>query len=66
MQYSQSIFRITAQEDFVRDVLVAGLAELGYETFVDKLTEQHRDDPSIKYHIVKIKAYAIWHDIQIF
>ena len=35
MQYSQSIFRITAQEDFVRDVLVAGLAELGYETFVD-------------------------------
>ena len=23
----------------------------GYETFVDKLTEQHRDDPSIKYHI---------------
>lgn len=23
----------------------------GYETFIDRLTEQHRDDPSIKYHI---------------
>ena len=23
----------------------------GYETFVDKLTEQHRNEPSIKYHI---------------
>ena len=23
----------------------------GYETFVDKLAEQHQNDPSIKYHI---------------
>ncbi|MBQ9661766.1 MAG: DUF1972 domain-containing protein [Oscillospiraceae bacterium] len=23
----------------------------GYETFVDKLTEQHQNDPTIKYHI---------------
>ncbi|MBQ8100306.1 MAG: 50S ribosomal protein L11 methyltransferase [Paludibacteraceae bacterium] len=35
MQYSESVFRISATESFVRDVLVAGLADLGYETFVD-------------------------------
>lgn len=23
----------------------------GYETFVDKLTEYHQDDPRIKYHV---------------
>ncbi len=33
MQYSQATFQITAQESFVQDVLVAQLAEIGFETF---------------------------------
>ncbi len=39
----------------VRHVFIIGAKSLGqyggYETFVDKLTEQHQNDPSIKYHI---------------
>ena len=38
-----------------RHVFVIGSKSIGqyggYETFVDKLIEQHQDDPSIKYHI---------------
>ncbi len=33
MQYSQATFQIAAQESFVQDVLVAQLAEIGFETF---------------------------------
>ncbi len=33
MQYSQAIFQIAAQESFVQDILVAQLAEIGFETF---------------------------------
>jgi rhamnosyltransferase len=39
----------------VQHVFVIGSKSIGqyggYETFVDKLTEQHQNDPSIKYHI---------------
>ncbi len=33
MQYSQATFQIAAQESFVQDILVAQLAEIGFETF---------------------------------
>ncbi len=33
MQYSQATFHIAAQESFVQDILVAQLAEIGFETF---------------------------------
>ncbi len=33
MQYSQATFLISAQENFVQDVLIAQLAEIGFETF---------------------------------
>ncbi len=33
MQYSQATFHFTAQEAFVQDILVAQLAEIGFETF---------------------------------
>ncbi len=33
MQYSQALFQLDTQEDFVQDVLVAQLAEIGFETF---------------------------------
>ncbi len=33
MQYSQATFQVSAQEAFVQDVLVAQLAEIGFETF---------------------------------
>lgn len=39
----------------VQHVFIIGSKSIGqyggYETFVDKLTEQHQDNPSIKYHI---------------
>lgn len=39
----------------VQHVFVIGSKSIGqyggYETFVDKLTEQHQNDPTIKYHI---------------
>ena len=39
----------------VQHVFIIGCKSIGqyggYETFVNKLTEQHKDDPSIKYHI---------------
>lgn len=34
MQYSQAIFRITADDSFVRDVLTQQLADAGFESFV--------------------------------
>ncbi|MBR1808443.1 MAG: 50S ribosomal protein L11 methyltransferase [Paludibacteraceae bacterium] len=36
MQYSQSIFRVKATEDFVKDVLTQQLADIGYESFVEQ------------------------------
>ncbi len=36
MQYSQSIFRIASQEDFVRDVLTQQLADIGYDSFIEQ------------------------------
>ena len=43
------------QESAIQHVFIIGSKSIGqyggYETFVDKLTEQHQDDPSIKYHI---------------
>ncbi len=44
MQYSQATFHITAQEAFVQDVLVAQLAEIGFETF-----ENHTEDTLVAY-----------------
>lgn len=42
--------------NFVSNVFLLGSKLIGqyggYETFVDKLTEQHQNEPSIKYHIV--------------
>jgi len=41
--------------DIVHHIFIIGAKSIGqyggYETFVDKLTEQHQGDPSIKYHI---------------
>ena len=43
------------KETTVQHVFIIGAKSIGqyggYETFVDKLTEQHESDPSIKYHI---------------
>lgn len=43
-------------EPFTRHVFIIGAKCIGqyggYETFLDKLTEVHADEPSIKYHIV--------------
>lgn len=44
-----------AGEPAVQHIFVIGSKSIGqyggYETFVDKLTEQHQNDPTIKYHI---------------
>ena len=41
--------------DGTRHVFIIGAKSVGqyggYETFVDKLTEQHQNDPSVQYHI---------------
>ncbi len=44
MQYSQTTFQITAQDSFVQDILVAQLAEIGFETF-----ENPTDDTLVAY-----------------
>ena len=40
---------------YVRHVFIIGAKSVGqyggYETFVDRLTERHRDEPAIRYHI---------------
>ena len=41
----------------------------GYETFVDKLTEYHQDDPSLKYHVAckaKEKGRFSYHNADCF
>ncbi len=48
--------RITQQNMIaVQHVFIIGSKSIGqyggYETFVDKLTEQHQNDPNVKYHI---------------
>lgn len=44
-----------SKPDTVQHIFIIGAKSIGqyggYETFVDKLTEQHQGDPSIKYHI---------------
>lgn len=48
-------YQDTIKPDNVQHIFIIGAKSIGqyggYETFVDKLTEQHQDDSSIKYHI---------------
>lgn len=48
-------YQDTIKPDTVQHIFIIGAKSIGqyggYETFVDKLTEQHQGDSSIKYHI---------------
>lgn len=48
-------YQDSSKPDNVQHIFIIGAKSIGqyggYETFVDKLTEQHQGDPSIKYHI---------------
>ena len=46
--------KIMSQGDFVRHVFIVGAKGFiygGYETFLDRLTEYHKDNKNIRYHI---------------